>query len=1723
MATSPVPAASPKSALLSAQASLLQSLQKLTLQQNYVPARLPEGKVVGIWGEAIVRLPDGEVRELKIGDMVRKGHVILTSQNGIVQLEVDGSRYARLPAREMLEAPAAGVSGGEDGSLSDSLRIARIAEVVSPAEYEYGFDGSDPYVPFGAVGDIAIGLPTLSVSAPSVREDAGQAVFTVSLSRTTDTATSISLALVNGSAQGGGVDYGSTGTNNLQVSLDGGQTWVDGASVTLPAGVASFLVRTPVVSDALREGDETFVLSATAVAGDVSPVPASGTATIVDDETAPVIQPLPDQTVNEGAGTVTFTITLSGPSEQTISVDYRTVPGTALAGQDYGAITGTLTFAPGETTKTLTVPVIDDTVFEGAETFTLELSNPVNTSVSKPVTTVTIVDDGSGSVPPEVIPTDDTPRVSSVSSPSTVEGGNLDFQVVLSNVSTTPQVVSVVPGSGTATLGTDTSAPLVSFDGGVTFTPITGTTVTVPAGSTSFIVRIPTVDDNISELTETVQLDVRAPGDTAPTTGTGTITDNDGTPTVSISGPAEVGENAGTVTYTITLSNPSSQTVTVRVAAQDGTATVGSDYTQIPADQQLVSFAPGETTRTVTLTVIDDAVFEGKETFSVVLDSPSQAALGTARVTTTISDDGTQGETDDRPTVAINDVVVNEAGNYAEFTVTLTGATALPVNVAFATRDGTALAGTDYTATSGLLTFAPGETTKTIRVPIVNDSPAVYEGAEAFTVELSASADASQPLNARITDPSGTGTIVDDGTGTVNPNPDGSTPTPDDDRPRISINDPAEVNEGDGTNTVTFTVTLSNASDLPVTVAYATANGTALAGSDYVAQNGTLTFAPGQTTATITVTILDDAVYEGPESFSVELSSPTNAVILDGSGIATIKDDGTGTIVDPTPTDPPPASDDDRPRVLAISNAVAAEGSPLDFTVELSNATTPTTATSITLTLSDGSGSIATDTAQQLLVSFDGGTTFTTLSGITSGTAVSISVPAGVTSFLVRVPTTDDTVFEGPETLTLRAATPTDTGAGTLPVIGTGTLYDDGTNKSVNDLVFSGALSEEGLSGGLADATGATTGADTTNATTFNGTLTLSSALTSAGLVLAWSATQAASLQSSATGTALTWTVSADGHTLTGSADGSTILTAVLDNAGAYTVTLSGPVRHAGSGEDTLSFDLGFTATQGSYSASGVATIAVEDDAPATIADQSTSVTLQDTNLLITLDTSGSMLSTLTTGALAGTTRLDAAIAAIKKLLDSYAEFGNVAVQLVTFSDTATAPSSTWMSVSAAKLLLENLTTGGNTNYDAALAAAQAAFSTSGRLTTGQNVAYFFSDGNPTAPSGSIGVSTTEEAAWASFLASQQMNAYAIGMTSDVSASLLDPIAWTTTGGTAASSIIVSDLNQLSGVLQSTVPIPTGDLVTGGEIRGGGQIGADGGFVQSVTIDGISYTLASASARQIVVTDKAGSSSTLPQDGTSTAIFNSTSKLLTVTTEAGGRFIIDMDDGTYEYRVPASVAAKVATEEMRYVVSDKDGDTASATVTVRVNDPSIVGTIGNDSLNGTGDATTPDYILGLGGNDTLSGLGGHDTLVGGTGSDWLTGGAGNDVFAWSLNDQGSKGAPAVDTITDFEIGADILDLRDLLVGEGFGAGNTAGNLANYLDFEVSGTTTTIHVSTTGAFTGGTYSAAAEDQTIVLQNVDLPSALGLASGATDAQIISAMLTQGKLVVDPASGT
>ncbi|MGD9834785.1 MAG: beta strand repeat-containing protein, partial [Piscinibacter sp.] len=169
----------------------------------------------------------------------------------------------------------------------------------------------------------------------------------------------------------------------------------------------------------------------------------------------------------------------------------------------------------------------------------------------------------------------------------------------------------------------------------------------------------------------------------------------------------------------------------------------------------------------------------------------------------------------------------------------------------------------------------------------------------------------------------------------------------------------------------------------------------------------------------------------------------------------------------------------------------------------------------------------------------------------------------------------------------------------------------------------------------------------------------------------------------------------------------------------------------------------------------------------------------------------------------------------------------------------------------------------------------------------------------------------------------------------------------------------------------------------------------------------------------------------------------------------------------------------------------------------------VYGGDGNDTIDG---GNGNDMLYGGAGSDIVSGGAGADRIQGGAGNDTLTGGTGADVFAWALADRGTTAVPAVDTITDFNVatpatGGDVLDLRDLLSGENL------GNLANFIHFSTDGTSTTIQISSTGAFSGSNYGTAT-DQTIVLQNVNLFSG-GFSS---DQQIIQDLLNKSKLVVD-----
>ncbi|GAB0118399.1 hypothetical protein Acid7E03_24710 [Acidisoma sp. 7E03] len=242
------------------------------------------------------------------------------------------------------------------------------------------------------------------------------------------------------------------------------------------------------------------------------------------------------------------------------------------------------------------------------------------------------------------------------------------------------------------------------------------------------------------------------------------------------------------------------------------------------------------------------------------------------------------------PTLSVADASVTESAGQSKtesFTVSLSTASTTPVTVAFKTADGTALAGTNYTATSGTLTFAPGVKSQTVSVP----TKASGTGTSTYSLLL------SNPSGATIADGTGIGTII---------NP----------LPTLSVDDATVTEDGSTTAAETFTLHLSAASSSAVTVAYKTVDGTAKAGTDYTAAAGQVTFQPGSTTATVTITT--EPGIAGTRSFSLALSNPSGATIADGTGV--------GTIVNPAATTTTPSiSVGD----VTVNETVAASGGTL--------------------------------------------------------------------------------------------------------------------------------------------------------------------------------------------------------------------------------------------------------------------------------------------------------------------------------------------------------------------------------------------------------------------------------------------------------------------------------------------------------------------------------------------------------------------------------------------------------------------------------------------------------------------------------------------------------------------------------------------------------------------------------------------------------------------------
>jgi hypothetical protein len=550
----------------------------------------------------------------------------------------------------------------------------------------------------------------------------------------------------------------------------------------------------------------------------------------------------PPYNVDEDAGTAAITVTLNVAAPLTVTVDYATSDGTALAGADYAAVSGTLTFSPGVASRVFAVPILDDTLEEEDETVTLTLSNPDNAAIeSSNPTTLTILDD------------DGPPTVDWSHAAYAVDesAGTATLTVTLDAVSALTVTADYATMNSTALAGEDYAA----ISGTLTFSP----------GVTSRIVAVPILDDALDEDDETLILTLSDPINAvtgANNPATLTILDDDGPPTVDWSHAAHVvDEGAGTATLTVTLSAASALTVTADYATTNGTALAGEDYGAVSGT---LAFNPGVTSRIVIVPILDDALDEDDETVILTLNNPINANIGINNpATLTILDD------DDPPTVDWSHAAyaVNESAGTATLTVTLSAASGLTVTADYDTSDGTALAGEDYAAVSDTLTFSPGVTSRVFTVSILDD--ALEEEDETLSLTL------REPSNANLgTNNPAILTILDD---------DGP-PTVDWSHTAYAVNEDA--------GTATLTVTLSAASALVVTVDYASADGTALAGEDYSAVGDTLAFGPGVVSRTVTVPILDDALDEDDETVILTLRNPSNAAIgTNNPATLTILDD----------------------------------------------------------------------------------------------------------------------------------------------------------------------------------------------------------------------------------------------------------------------------------------------------------------------------------------------------------------------------------------------------------------------------------------------------------------------------------------------------------------------------------------------------------------------------------------------------------------------------------------------------------------------------------------------------------------------------------------------------------------------------------------------------------------------------------------------------------------
>lgn len=533
--------------------------------------------------------------------------------------------------------------------------------------------------------------------ASPVTEGDKSAVFDLRLSAPAPLSISISYISSYGNAQVGRDLTGKEGT------------------VTFAPGEVNKSFRVSITDDKFNEPAEQIALRLYAPSGTVIDGPPTSELVIFDNG-----DPMPNISLSDYTGPIPeswkyggIPLTLSANSGYPVRLDYVISSGTAIAGEDFEPISGTLVLEPNENSNYVSFPIFDDTLPEPDETYNITISNPVYATMGKrPTTAITIGANDTISFDGRY----------GRSSGSAISEGNGDawVWVYLSGISAVPVTVDyTTEGGGTATPGAD-------------YTPKSGTLTFAP-GQTEQRISIPIANDGITEDAESIVIQLSNP------TNAGLAYPNTAYP-LTIYGNQRVefsntaltaSERANSVAVTVRLNAPSTSQVSVQYATVGGSATPGSDYTAVSGK---LTFPAGVTSKTIMVPLLEDIIAEGSETITLALSSPSHVVLGISSVATI--------------TIPANDLITLEnwnagfEGSFGRIAVRLSASSYQQITVDYIFVDGTARAGADYPPTSGTLVFPPGSVMKELLIPILDDNE--REGEETVIIRF------SNPINAEL-------------------------------------------------------------------------------------------------------------------------------------------------------------------------------------------------------------------------------------------------------------------------------------------------------------------------------------------------------------------------------------------------------------------------------------------------------------------------------------------------------------------------------------------------------------------------------------------------------------------------------------------------------------------------------------------------------------------------------------------------------------------------------------------------------------------------------------------------------------------------------------------------------------------------------------------------------------------------------------------------------------